>query len=289
MKHSTTKTVLSFVFIIILAVFFIYSPNSNISSNIIPNKIEKFTNNQDVLLINYTDYLYTANTEEIFINQTYNNADVFSNNTINGIHKDYIVNDKIYIDVFNYNYFDYKILVGNKSIDIYLDKTRPQQLQFFYYYTGEKPGIVRFYENDGSMQNAKKKHKAINSFVLMNNTDNTAGTNINYIFAYDVIEERPNVNYKVAHFMNTNNGVKPPTTDIKVQNEPYTPLDLNPIINTNTNEIDCNIAMIGNSDMTSIINGSTTCTVKNKNGGSVVSNVPFSSFITPSYIPNSHE
>jgi hypothetical protein len=307
MKQSTIKTFLVFIFIIILTVFFIYSPSSLALSSLAlsslapsslapsyftANKIENFTGSQDELLISYTDYLYTANTKEIFIDQTYRDSNLFSNATIDGISKDYIVDDTIYIDAFNYNYFDYKILIGNKSIDIYLDKTRPQQLQFFYYYTGEKPGIVRFYESDGSMDTANTKHNAVNSFLLMNNTDNSVGTAINYIFAYDVIEGRPNVNYKVAQYMNTKNGVKPPTTDIQEQNEPYQPLDLSalkPNVDTGINEIDCSLSLIGNSDMTSLINGTTSCTVKTKNGGSYVSNVPFSAPVistdASSYVP----
>ena len=288
MKQSTMKTFLVFIFIIILTVFFIYSPSRLAPSTLAPsslaaNNIEKFTGSQDALLISYTDYLYTANTKEIFIDQTYKDTNVFSNATIDGISKDYIVDDAIYIDAFNYNYFDYKILIGNKSIDIYLDKTRPQQLQFFYYYTSEKPGVVRFYESDGSMDTANTKHNAVNSYILMNNTDNSVGTAINYIFAYDVIEGRPNVNYKVAQYMNTKNGTKPPTTDIQEQNEPYQPLDLSalkPNVDTGINEIDCSLSLIGNSDMTSLINGTTSCTVKTKNGGSYVSNVPFSVPVT---------
>ena len=302
MKQSTIKTFLVFIFIIILTVFFIYSPSTLALSTLAPstlalgslaaNQIEKFTESQDALLISYTDYLYTANTKEIFIDQTYRDNNVFSNATIDGISKDYIVDDAIYIDAFNYNYFDYKILIGNKSIDIYLDKTRPQQLQFFYYYTGEKPGVVRFYESDGSMETANTKHNAVNSFLLMNNTDNSVGTAINYIFAYDLIEGRPNVNYKVAQYMNTKNGTKPPTTDIQEQNEPYEPLDLStlkPKVDTGINEIDCNLSLIGNSDMTSLINGTTSCTVKNKNGVSYVSNVPFSApvIVSSSNVPSS--
>ena len=286
MKQSTMKTFLVFIFIIILTVFFIYSPSRLAPSTLAANRIEKFTGSQDSLLISYTDYLYAANTKEIFIDQTYKNTNIFSNATIDGISKDYIVDDTIYIDAFNYNYFDYKILIGNKSIEIYLDKTRPRQLQFFYYYTGEKPGVVRFYESDGSMDTAKTKHNAVNSFLLMNNTDNSVGTAINYIFAYDVIEGRPNVNYKVAQYMNTKNGTKPPTTDIQEQNEPYEPLDLStlkPKVDTGINEIDCSLSLIGNSDMTSLINGTTSCTVKTKDGGSNILNVPFSApVIVPS-------
>ncbi len=256
MKHTTLKTFLVFIFILILAVFFIFSPNNY--------SIEKFSNIQDDLIINEDDYIYTANTKEIFINQTFKDTKLFSNATIESITKDYITDDVIVIDNFNNTYFDNKILIGNKSIDIYLDKTRPKQFDFFYYYIGNKPGVVRFFNSDGSMEDKNTKHKAINSFVLTNNTDNKIGTDLNYIFAYDLIENRPNVNYKTITFMNTKNGANPPTTSTNEENEPYKSVKSNDVL-SNINEIDCNLSLIGNSDMSSIINGNTACTVKNTN------------------------
>ena len=256
MKHSTLKTFLVFIFILILAVFFIFSPNNY--------SIEKFSNIQDDLIINKDEFIYTANTNEIFINQSFKNTNLFSNTTIEGITKDYLANGVIEIDNFNNAYFDNNILIGNKSIDIYLDKTRPKQFDFFYYYIGNKPGVVRFFNSDGSMEDKNTKHKAINSFVLINNDDNKIGTNLNYIFSYDLIENRPNVNYKTITFMNTKNGANPPTTSTNEENEPYKSVKSNDIL-SNINEIDCNLSLIGNSDMSSIINGNTACTVKNTN------------------------
>ena len=215
MKNTSIKTFLVFIFILILAVFFIYSPNNSLKFT------ERFSNVQDDLIINKNDYLYSANTNEIVINKSYNVPNIFLNSTIDGIDKDYIDNDVIVIDNYNDSYFDNKILIGNKSIDIYLDKTHPKQFDFFYYYTGDKPGMVRFFNNDGSMENEFTKHKAVNSFVLINNPDNNIGENINYIFAYDLIEGRPNVNYKKIVFINIDNNVKYPTTPTNEENEPY--------------------------------------------------------------------
>ena len=230
MNNSTIKTFLTFIFIIIFTVFFIYSSNRKVSSNLEPFYIGPNgpSYSRDDLIINYGSYSYTANTQEIFINNTFKEQINYSNATIESISKDYIVNDNIYIGGDegvhnNYDYFNYNILIGNKSIDIYLDKIRPFPFQFFYYYTGETPGVVRFFERDGSMQDNNKTHKAINSFVLINNTVNSTDNYINYIFDGDVLEYRPNVNYKIVKFVNSLNNTKSYTTDIQPHNEPITP------------------------------------------------------------------
>ena len=77
MKYGVFKNCLVFFFILMISIFFIYSP-SNLPNNAL-NNTEQFSNIQDDLIINESDFIYSVNTNEIYINQTYNIPKIFLN------------------------------------------------------------------------------------------------------------------------------------------------------------------------------------------------------------------